>query len=741
MIEMKSPFLRRQWHWSLLLMSSLFLNPTFAQVSQLEEIIVTAQKREQSIQDVPVAITAFGSDFIEDHGVLDVQDLYLYTPGYTAPPNYDFIGLSSIRGIRSNDFGYGGDPAFGIFVDGVYQGRTGASMSSIFDVQRVEVIKGPQATLFGRSATSGAISITNNRPVEGFDASLELGLGERDRQRVLATLNGELSPEFFIRGSFLSHEIDGYLNNEAGGEDLKFRDIEAFRLAARYAGEQLDATLTYNHEERRGSGNDRHQGATARFESDLMGDESFIENEHDTVVLDVTFSPTEILEFQSITAYRDSTWDYAEDFDALAIALTASPFLQGQTSELFSQEFRISGQRESLRWFVGASWFSDDVTGYIDEQVDQGFAFTGVREGFSGQPFYELGLYDGTSEGWSVYGEVSFDVTSKLELILGGRYSYDEKELEIFLQNPATDPRNTTASFPCACYLWGLYTSVPVVSQGDWDDFSLRASASYRFNDDVLGFFTYSQGFKPGGIDSFGFDTDDPSFRRFFGFDGVPAGARPKVYDPEDIDNFEVGIKSMWFDNRLRLNLSAYLFYYDGLQVAVNTSGAAFGIENVGKVRGDGLEIDLTYLLGEHWEFAAAGGVSNTEVTKLRADVTRIAEGDRLVYNPKLNGVISSTYRQALSFGGQGSVRLEYVYQDDMMGTNSLELDDYGVFNLRAGYVSRSGKWGLSAYLKNVTDEVYFTNGTGARPFTAVVDLVSGLGEPRTFGIDFTWRL
>lgn len=720
----------------------MFLQPASSHAQEetdtLEEIIVSAQKREQSLQEVPITISAFDAEFLGDHGISDMQDLYLYTPGYVGQPTYDFIGLSTIRGIRSNDFGYGGDPAFGVFVDGFYQGRTGASISSLYDVQRVEVVKGPQATLFGRTATSGAISVTNNQPTDVFEGNVQIGLGERDRQELIGTINVPLGEFFSVRGSYLNKSIDGYLVNQMGGPNHKFRDIEAARLALRLNLDRIDATLTYNQEDRKGSGNDRHQGFTADYISDLIGTESHIFTEIDDISLKVGVELTDSMNLELLSAYRDTWWDYAEDFDSLGIVLNA-PFLQGQTSKLTSHELRLSNTHDSgTSWFVGVNVFDDDVTGFIDERVDQGFAFSGLLANVSDEPFYELGEYASSSKGWSVYGEVSFDFTDVMNLTLGGRYSYDEKEMQVRLPNPATDPRNTPASFPCACYLYGLWTSEPVSSSGDWNDTSFRAALTYEINESVRAFFTFSQGFKPGGIDSFGFDTDDPNFQRFFGFDGVPAGVRPKVYGPEQIDNFEVGLKTQLLDDKLRLNVAAFIYDYDGLQVAVNTSGAAFGIENVGTVRGDGLEFDILFVASDHWEFAANAGITNTEVTKLAPGVTRVSLGDRLVYNPKLTGSAFATFRHPIGSISDAYIRGEYSYSDEMYGTNGLLLPSYSILGLRAGL--GTDRWSVSAFVRNLSDETYFTNGTGERFFTNVNDLVGGLGEPRTAGLDIQFR-
>lgn len=710
-------------------------------VRQIEEVIVTAQKREQSLQDVPIAISAFNEDFLRDNQITDMQDLYLYTPGYVAQPGYDFIGLSSLRGIRSNDFGYGGDPAFGVFVDGVYQGRTGASISSMFDIARIEVIKGPQATLFGRSATAGAISMITNKPNDTFGGTVELGLGERGRQNILGTINLPISDNLFFRGSYYSQEIDGFIDNPSGGDDLRFRDNQAFRLALRYEGESLSAQLTYNNDDRKGSGMPRHPGNTTDFDSDLLGTESRIFTEIDDYALHLEYEFNDNYSLLSTTSYRDSEWDYAEDFDALPIALVASPFLQGQVSKLFAQEIRLSASFDSgLSWFVGASYFKDDVTGFVDEQVDQGFAFTGDLAQFSNEPFFEGGRYDGTSEGWSIYGDIIFDITDSLEFTIGARHSYDEKRLQTLLPNPATDPRNTTASFPCACYLYGLYTSTPVESEDDWTDTSYRTVLNYQITDEISTFFSYSQGFKSGGIDSFGFDTDDPNFPLFTGADGVPAGARPKVYGPEEIDSFEIGIKSQWLDRRLTFNASLYRYEYEGLQTAVSTSGAAFGIENVGEVIGEGLEVDVMYRLNKNWEFAANMGLSDTEITDVGDGGSSLVKGDSLLYNADLTGSVFATYRQEMPFGGEAYLKTNYSYFDEMDTSNGLVLDSYGLINMRLGYYSEDERWSAAVFVNNVSDETYFTNGYGERSFVAVVDLYGGLGVPRTAGVDFKYN-
>jgi iron complex outermembrane receptor protein len=222
---------------------------TFAQ--GVEEILVTAQKREQRLQDVPISVSAYSGELLEDAHIDDVKDLVTITPGFTGKTEDSFTDALAIRGISTNDFGIGGDPSVALFQDGVYQGRNGGSLTSFFDLERAEVVKGPQGTLFGRNAIAGAISVITKRPTsDAVEGKISLGVEENDHYDVTGTLNVPINDSWAFRGSVFKMKEDGWLENLAGGQPLGFHDRQGTRLAVRYSGERVDATISGSYEDR-----------------------------------------------------------------------------------------------------------------------------------------------------------------------------------------------------------------------------------------------------------------------------------------------------------------------------------------------------------------------------------------------------------------------------------------------------------------------------------------------------------
>ncbi len=218
--------------------------------AELEEIVVTAQKREQTLQEIPVAVSAYSGDFIAETNVTDIRGLVDLTPGFNGKTEDSFIDALAIRGIVTNDFGIGGDPSVAIFTDGVWQGRNGGVQMNFYDIERVEVVKGPQATLFGRNAIAGAVSIITKKPVEEFEARISTGIEEYDHVEGHGMVNVPLSDKWYFRGNVQGLREDGWLENRYGGDDLGYHEQVSTRLALRYAGESLDAVVSYTYEDR-----------------------------------------------------------------------------------------------------------------------------------------------------------------------------------------------------------------------------------------------------------------------------------------------------------------------------------------------------------------------------------------------------------------------------------------------------------------------------------------------------------
>ena len=230
------------------LVLALGLNNAVA--SEIEVIEVQVQKRTQSVQDVPVAVSAFNGDMMDQLRIEDVRGLVDLTPGFNGKTEDSFIDALSIRGIGTNDFGIGGDPSVAIFTDGLWSGRNGGVQMSFYDMERAEVVKGPQGTLFGRNAIAGGINITTNKPISDFEAKIGATVAQFDTQEVTGMVNIPLSDNWYFRaaGNFISK--GAWLENAAGGGDLGASEISSTRLSLRYEGNDIDAVFRATYEDR-----------------------------------------------------------------------------------------------------------------------------------------------------------------------------------------------------------------------------------------------------------------------------------------------------------------------------------------------------------------------------------------------------------------------------------------------------------------------------------------------------------
>lgn len=348
---------------------SLALTPVAANSQvRLEEVIVTAQKRAESLQEVPIAMTAFSGDFIQEAKLTDLKKLVAYTPGLAGQSTDSFLDSISVRGISTNAFGIGGDSSIGVYKDGVYYGRNGAAVTSFFDVERVEVLKGPQGLLFGRNAASGAVhTITEKPKLDDVEGYIRLGAGERGRQQAEFAYNQPLGEGWAARVSGMHSEEDGFVENLFNGDDLGEHDRDAVRLSIKNESDWGDVTLTAEHEDRKQYGS-IYIGQDANGES-FTGDDRKtsldFQGKDDARVTGISLTANvelnEKMTLTSISGYNKHDWTYQEDWDGTPVGIAG--YVQEQAGEYYSQELRLNVEAsEDLQWYAGVSVYEEDVS-------------------------------------------------------------------------------------------------------------------------------------------------------------------------------------------------------------------------------------------------------------------------------------------------------------------------------------------------------------------------------------------
>jgi iron complex outermembrane receptor protein len=728
-----------------------------AQGTQIEEVLVTAQKREQTLQDIPVAVSAFSGDFMKKANITDVRGLVDFTPGFSGRTEDSFTDALAMRGVVTNDYGIGGDPSVAVFQDGVWAGRTGGVQMSFYDISRAEVVKGPQGTLFGRNAIAGAVEIITNKPTGEFEASVDFTLAQYNHLEGTATINQPLTDNLYFRASVYGLKNDGYLENLQGGDDLGFHDNKSARLAMRYAGDVIDATLMYQTESRDQDPSvywDPESGLpTDQVNIDLKGGEGFDTADIDLITLHADFTLSEALTLSSITAYKTYDFDYLEDYDAGPELV--NNYRQKNDVEYTSQEFRLTFADDGpLSGFAGISAYQEEIDGFFEYIYDEdalcrALAITdagdfdpalGPVTDCSSPAFAdyweeqidpadqvmgkaEQSYVDVESSGYAVYGDLTYSLSDRLDVTAGARYTLDKKKLS----NQVLDSGGALYNN----FNYEFMTLGALSNEDEWSEFTPRVAMNYDFSDDVALYVNAAKGYKSGGFATFGFDISDNTQNPYV---LRPEEAAPKQFDPETVMSYEVGMKTRLLDNSMQFNVALFTYAYEDLQLAYFDEGST-QVANVGEATGTGLEMDLRYLPSENWDIFLSGAYLSTEITDDEAMVELGAcggcEGNTLPFAPELSASAIVTYLQPLSDGDM-FFSTEVIYQSEMFGGpdnfESVAVQPWTEVAFRLGYDSNSD-WNVALFVENVTDETYFERGWE----NADENNEYGYGLPNTF--------
>lgn len=743
----------------------------------IEEIIVTSQKRAESVMDVPLSITAFDADFMEENSIRNSKDLIKYTPGFAGDTKDSFLEFISVRGISTNDFGAGGDPSVGFFKNGLYQGRTGSAVTNLFDMDRAEVLRGPQGFLFGRNAIAGAISFHTKKPQfdESISGYLSLGAGQRNLLEMEAAINLPVSDNFALRIAGTTAQEDGYVSNTyiPGSEKLNGYDDGAARISAAFKGEGWDLTLIGEYE------NHENSGATYRAQDDAgrafwaakFGAGLMPEKDLYTVHLDNilgSYDRSEVEAFSaelnidlgfamltSITGYKDHTYSYAEDFDGTAVPLGG--WAQDQEGDYFEQELRLVSQDDGpLSWYAGASFFEENLdVSYLNRgTADAICAYyyywvsataSNCAEVYA-TPYYWNGLsyvsgyygYTGLTgvlhdegnsirgryRGFAAYVDLNYEINDKWDVGVGLRYVNNEKDFGINVYE------GTSALG--SLYNYGFYTDGWVDRSDSWNGFTPRIIARYRPNDDTLIYGSITSGWKSGGYNSYGIIANggyDPTGM------ALP-GATPDIYKEETVVSYEVGVKGDTANDRLRYDVAAYMYKYKDLQLQYwNYPG--YKNTNIGEADAFGVEGSLQAILSDSLDVIFSGAYNTNEIDGI-SHVFPGTDGNALQMTPefKFSGMIK--YHTRIGDTGEVAASFDFVTQTerwtDLDNIVAQRLDGWTDMSARLSYSDDAG-WSLTAYVENLLDEAYYDAGYGGSDIYPQVKY--GISRPRTAGVRF----
>ncbi len=771
---------------------------TAGQAQEIEEILVTATKREENIQDVPLAITAFTGDFVKDVNLDDIKDLVTFTPGVTGNSKDAFIDAISIRGVRTQDFGVGGDPSAAFFKNNLYEGRNGAVVTSLFDLERAEVLRGPQGFLFGRNAVGGAFSVHTRRPnLSGSrDGYVELDVGERDHVTAEGGVTAALSDTFAMRFAGYYSQEDGYVKNLADpGRDLIGHDKAALRLSGLYGKDELEVFFTAEYEDMDRDGSvyraseqsprlEVWQTALGSFElpsdrrdvnQDLKaGSED--DAEITTLGLHVEYD-FDRMSLSWSSGYKDHDYLYIEDYDGTPI--NTETYKQDQTGDYFQTELRLTSNTDGpLSWYAGASYYReeidviftsttdeeavcayygyyyfgvdncsdyfDELQAYYDEVYYPGYITVGTFTPTANGLMDERTFVDGRYKGWAAYVDLTYAINEQWDVSLGVRYTYDEKTFGVRVPPPESVLQS---------YFLPGYMTERLVDTNDWSETTPRIILRYMPSDETTLFASYTEGYKSGGFGTFSLD---PAIFMCF-CDGpdepltMDDGFRPAQFRPEDVKSYEVGYKGILADGRVSLDVTAFLYDYTDLQVNFFEDGAQVG--NAGEVDGNGIEASIRVAMGESWDLIASAGYLDTEARGIQflcdgkpdADGlldgdSEACEGNKLYWAPDFSG--SAVLRGEFPLTRGAIVGNVEVFWESERGRGyedviDSEIDAFQEWALRVGYRS-DNNWNVTAYVENLTDELTFdgaANNSGLIPA-----FYFGPSRPRTFGLRFGYN-
>jgi iron complex outermembrane receptor protein len=725
---------------------------------KLEEVLVMARRREESLQEVPIAISALSTEDLEMRGIDSTEGLNRMVPNVV-------IASTNFFGRQSGSFRMRGLPNVGIYVDGIAYNSGAGTLMNIVEVERVEVLRGPQGTLFGKNVIGGAIQYITQKPKEVFGARVKSSIGSYDRFDVTANIDIPLSETFLTKITAAKLSRDGFVpsttidqnfgsqDDTTGRVDLLWQPSDAFswRVSGAYDEQRTNgnpstvwalnpvcagdpnppanfpggapnfpcvyenAGLPINQDFVYGARGER------KTASDYSGPELFTKVKSFSSELNYELNDTWAV--KGIGSHRKiETTGYA-DFDG-----TPYHIFDGQNysePEETSAELQFLFSSDRLHGTNGFYYYKNETFGRRinwlanDLRLEVDPARNALASAYVGR-FFFAPVIDQLSytetEGWAVFAEWTYDLTDKLSVTAGARYNEDE------FSNAQFTPR-TPVAIECCTPQLNVDTNGgparPGTALGDkWTNIAPRLSFQYQWTSDIMTYVTYSEGFNQGGVNN---------------VNGLAIG-----FDPETLTNYELGWRSDLFDRRLRFNASVFFGEYEEIQVSEEIIPRFPTTTNAGKAEVKGIEIEGLVLVTDNFTINYGLGWLDSEYTDLGTS-TAIPLGARFPYAPESSYSIGAQYDLELATGGL-TFRADYGWQDDVDTAADIQksvIPAYGLLSARVMYQAPGGKWDVSLFGSNLTDEYYRING-----FYIPTDQMDNgtLGRPREWGLTFGFR-
>ena len=716
------------------------------------EIIVTARRRDERLIDVPIAVTAISGEALEARGALDLTDVQSVAPNVTLETSRGTNSTLSafIRGIGQQDPVSGFEQGVGIYLDDVYLNRPQAAVLDIYDVERIEVLRGPQGTLYGRNTIGGAVKYVTRRLPDDPELKLRGTLGTDKQADLVVSASLPLGDIARIGASGARLSRGGFGDNPTTGLENYNKDVWAARGTLELGGYGAPVLIRISGDYTRDKSNPRggHRLIPSQFTAAPVLDDVFDSRgalnspvqdvEAYGVAFNVSAELSDSLTLRSISAWREDDSASPIDFDALPTVDVDVPALYSNSQ--ISQEFQLLLDAGRLNGMVGFY--------YLSAQADTAFDVR-LFSTVAGLTAFTNAQVD--TETYAVFGDFTFDFTDQLSLSLGGRYTWDEREAKILRQNylGGGSPVFGGAGVPFGA------PGTNFTGNRSFKKFTPRASLSFKPTPDHNIYASFSQGFKGGGFDPRGVGVNAPDLNG----NGIREDSEIAAFlsfRPESVDSYEIGYKASLFDRRLSLALAAFRMDYSDVQIPGSSGCVVNGlptfcgvITNAGKARFQGVELEATARLTDGLTLSGALGYIDAEYKEYITQIAGrgpvdVADFREVQNTPKVTATGTIAYTTALGSGDLGlSSTLSYrskTYQFEIPNP-FLDQDGYALLDASIVYTAEGGRWSLGLHGKNLTDKEYKTSGytfLAADPVTGVLtrnaagNLVPSLGREGT---------
>ena len=729
--------------------------------SALDEITVTAQRREQSLQDTPVSITAFSPERLDELGINDPASMMDFVPNAMVSSGTGRggeVAQFSIRGVNEARISPVLDPGVAIYVDDVYYGRPQVGFLQFVDTERVEVLRGPQGTLFGKNSTGGAVRYITKKPdLDGNNGYIDIAVGDYERVNVKGAFNAVLSDSTAVRVSAASFERDGYVNRLADNINLGNQDARAFQFQLRHQpSDRLTVDLRTDYSVSNDNNgavklidyynfnttldlpnpggpvnpaspsssaiaawNSQWGGTAMEYAAEIptslyqvagTGLVPWTDNESTGITLDINYELSNGIALRSITGYREMTSTAFRDADDVAHATTFFDDYAETFADFWSQEFQLNGlsMNDKLNWVAGIYYASDENG--VNEIAD--------RDGRSTSRYGALMLNDNSlqdTKSLGIFAQGTYSVTDALSLTLGVRYTEDDKNYTV-RQTAMWDARldqmaddlgladlvaPTYEGGTCDPSVAASCVSNAGVSGGDtFDAVTPRLALEYRLSDDVMFYGSYSGGFKAGGTNDTVGDINTP-------------------FQEETLNSSEIGVRTTLFDGRVRANLTAFSMDYEDKQITVTTSPICNNrcTANAGDGKITGWEFDGMAAITDNLLWNLGVGVLDAKWDAITNPSAGVTTSSPFSAAPDLSWNTGLRLTNELASGASIVSSLDYSYTDDHASSpqdsTTLYIPNYDLVNLRVKWISPDGDYEVSLFCSNCADEKYVRAGNG----------------------------